>query len=193
MRDASSTTSAPELLLQSEVAELLRYSEATVTRLRLAGKLAYYKGRPVLIERADLELYVASMKVRRVPKVAKTGASFVIESANTEPRPFKLLTRSEAALAFDRPAATIRNWCLFGKIPYLPGRPATIDEADIVAYLTDRQRTREMRTGPAPGSLEFVQAQRQKVLAKMRHRLRVVALRRRMPCILKNAKRLKGV
>lgn len=188
---AFDSTNSHELLLQSEVASLLRCSESTVKRLRLSRKLAYYNLRPVLISRTALEQFVAAAKVRRVLRITKDRKSFSVEPMNGRPGPFKLLTRSEAAEVFGRPAATIRNWCLFGKIPYMAWRPAVIDEADIVTYLAERERMREVRAEPPPGSPEAIRALRQEADAKMRHRLRVVSLRRRMPFILANAKRLK--
>lgn len=51
-----------KLLTQAEVAERLRCSEDKVKRLRLAGKLRYLPGRPVLIDEADLESYLEVAK-----------------------------------------------------------------------------------------------------------------------------------
>ena len=46
------------MLLEVEVAELLRCSTTKVKRLRLSGKLAYVPGRPVLIAETDLDDYI---------------------------------------------------------------------------------------------------------------------------------------
>ena len=46
------------LLTEIEVAETLRCSTSKVKRLRLAGKLAYLPGRPVLIREDDLNAYL---------------------------------------------------------------------------------------------------------------------------------------
>lgn len=189
LRRNSNAAGTSDLLLQSEVERLLRRSRATVTRLRQSGKLAYYKGRPNLIARADLERYVASIKIRRISKKTKTGTQLSIAHVNGKPGPFKLLTRPEAARAFGRSVVTIRSWCLRGKIAYVPGRPGVVDEGDIVAYLAERQRKREMRAGPAPGSPEFDRAEKEKAFVRMRQRLRIVSLRRRMPGILERARR----
>ena len=53
-----------KLLLESEVAQILRCSTEKVKRLRLSGKLAYQPGRPVLVDEADLLAYLESAKVR---------------------------------------------------------------------------------------------------------------------------------
>ena len=50
------------LLLESEVATLLRCSREKVKRLRLSGKLKYAPGRPVLIDEADLKVYLDEIK-----------------------------------------------------------------------------------------------------------------------------------
>lgn len=47
-----------ELLLQSEVAEILRVSDRTVARLRAEGKLPFLPGRPVRIRQTDLMKYI---------------------------------------------------------------------------------------------------------------------------------------
>ena len=52
----------PKLLIEPEVAEILRCSPATVARLRKAGKLPYIPGRPVLIDEADLLAYIEKKK-----------------------------------------------------------------------------------------------------------------------------------
>jgi excisionase family DNA binding protein len=55
-------TGTPKLLTEPEVAEILRCSTRTVARLREAGKLPYIPGRPVLIDEADLLVYIESVK-----------------------------------------------------------------------------------------------------------------------------------
>jgi hypothetical protein len=61
----------PKLLLEAEAAALLRRSCSHVKRLRLEGKLGYYWRRPVIIDEKDLEIFVASAKVRRVLREVK--------------------------------------------------------------------------------------------------------------------------
>jgi len=56
-----------EFLTEPEAAKLLRCSTSKVKRLRLAGKLTYVAGRPVLISSADLKTYLDSIKVHAVP------------------------------------------------------------------------------------------------------------------------------
>lgn len=58
------------LLTQKEVAVILRKSESVVARLRASGKLAYIPGRPVLIDRADLEAYLDAERTIAAAKVA---------------------------------------------------------------------------------------------------------------------------
>lgn len=50
------------LLLEIEVAEILRCSPEKVKRLRLRGALAYIPGRPVLVMRSDLDAYIERVK-----------------------------------------------------------------------------------------------------------------------------------
>jgi hypothetical protein len=49
--------SASDLLTEAEVALRLRCSPSKVKRLRLAGKLAYLPGRPVMIREAAVAAY----------------------------------------------------------------------------------------------------------------------------------------
>ncbi|MFB9983046.1 helix-turn-helix domain-containing protein [Mesorhizobium kowhaii] len=58
-------------MTQDEVAERLRCSPSKVKRLRIAGLLAYLPGRPVLIEEADIEKYLESVKRQARPAVSK--------------------------------------------------------------------------------------------------------------------------
>lgn len=55
------------LLTEPEAAERLRCSTSKIKRLRLAGKLPYIAGRPVLIEEVDLDGYLESAKRRAKP------------------------------------------------------------------------------------------------------------------------------
>lgn len=57
------------LLTQKEVADILRKSESAVARLRANGKLAYIPGRPVLIDRVDLEAYLNAERAAAATKV----------------------------------------------------------------------------------------------------------------------------
>ncbi|MET4153830.1 hypothetical protein [Bradyrhizobium sp. RT7b] len=117
-----------DMLLERDAATLLRRSTATVKRLRLARKLGYYKRRPVLISRQQLEQFVATSKLIRVQKLGRPAIDL---AANVEPRPFRLLTIEEASKAFDLPAAEIRIWCATGRLPYLAGATTYVDEADL--------------------------------------------------------------
>ncbi len=56
-----------QFMTEPEVAKLLRCSTSKVKRLRLAGKLAYAAGRPVLISVADLKAYLDGIKVHALP------------------------------------------------------------------------------------------------------------------------------
>jgi excisionase family DNA binding protein len=49
-----------KLITQDEAAKRLGVSSSTVKRLRIDGKLTYIPGRPVLIDEADLEKYIAA-------------------------------------------------------------------------------------------------------------------------------------
>ena len=60
------------LLTELEVAQFLGCSKEKVKRLRLGGKLAYIPGRPVLVDRSDLEDYAASIRRPKKEKKQKT-------------------------------------------------------------------------------------------------------------------------
>lgn len=61
-----------DLLTEREAAERMGWSKQKIQRLRLAGQLPFYPGRPPLIEPADLE----KLKVRRAtPEVTTESAS----------------------------------------------------------------------------------------------------------------------
>lgn len=57
-------------LTETEAAKLLRCTRSKIKELRLAGKLPYLPGPPVLIDEADLTAYVESEK-RMVNGVTK--------------------------------------------------------------------------------------------------------------------------
>ncbi len=50
-------------LLEEEVASILRCSRGKVKQLRLSGRLPYVPGRPVLIDREDLRLFIDNAKI----------------------------------------------------------------------------------------------------------------------------------
>lgn len=52
----------PDLLTDAEAAQVLRVSPRTVARLRTSGQIPYLRGRPALIERADLLAYIERRK-----------------------------------------------------------------------------------------------------------------------------------
>ncbi len=60
-----------KLITQEEAARRLGVSPSTVKRLRISGRLAYIPGRPVLIDEADLEEYVAAKAEADAKKLAK--------------------------------------------------------------------------------------------------------------------------
>ena len=61
------------LLLQSEVAEILRCGDSTVKRLRITGKLAYIPGRPVKIRESELLAFIEATTVRAKPTVTTSA------------------------------------------------------------------------------------------------------------------------
>lgn len=69
-RAMSEDDEQPEFLTESEVAKMLRVSTSAIKRRRLSGKLAYIPGRPLLISRADLAAYLATI---RVPAAASSS------------------------------------------------------------------------------------------------------------------------
>ena len=57
------------LLLESEVAQMLRCSTSKVKRLRLSGKLPFIPGRPVLIKQDDVDEYITAALKKVAPTV----------------------------------------------------------------------------------------------------------------------------
>jgi hypothetical protein len=195
MSDAPAEIRLPKLLLEGEAAALLRRSCGHVKRLRLEGKLGYFRRRPVTIDEKDLEIYVADAKMRRVlrDKRLKTGRkkrakgeseAFEFVSAGASPKPFTLLTIAEAAIKFERTPRQIRYLCLRGRIPYILGRPPLIDEADLVEHFENKRLAALAKIPPVPGTPEFQGLQDRKAEEKMRHRLRVLRVRRQVELIL---------
>ena len=72
-----------KMLLETEVAEILRCSTSKVKRLRLDGKLPYLKGRPVLIRPEDLDAYLTS--ITRTELVAEQVCSPQLSSTKNAP------------------------------------------------------------------------------------------------------------
>lgn len=62
------------LLIEAEVAEILRCSTTKVKRLRLSGQLPFLPGRPVLISTDDLDAYIAATTTRAEQKAVKRVA-----------------------------------------------------------------------------------------------------------------------
>ena len=197
MSDTPTEIRLPKLLLEAEAAALLRRSCSHVTRLRLERKLGYYRSRPVTISQEDLEIFVASKKVRRVLRKVKlkTGRkkrakgeseTFEYVSAGAAPKPFVLLTPAEAASKFGRTRRQIRYLWLRGRIPHILGHPPMIDEADLVEHFENKRLAALAKIPPAPGTPEFKALQDRKDEERMRHRLRVIAVRRRVARIFKD-------
>lgn len=55
------------LLTEIEVAEKLRCSTSKIKRLRMSGELPYLRGRPVLVDEADLIVFIEGRKRRAPP------------------------------------------------------------------------------------------------------------------------------
>lgn len=78
-----------------------------------------------------------------------------------------LLTDAEAAARLGRSAEHVQRLRLNGLLPYLPGRPPLIDEADLLAYVDAKHRAAaEERQPPAPGTPEH-----EEMVAARMHRL----------------------
>jgi len=195
MTDTPAEIRLPKLLLEDEVAALMRRSCGHVKRLRLERKLGYYRGRPLTISQKDLEIYVAGAKVRRVlrDKRLKTGRkkrakgeseAFEYVSASAAPEPFTLLTIAEAAIKFERTPRQIRYLRLRGRIPYILGRPPLIDETDLVEYFENKRLAALAKIPPARGTPEFEALQTRKAWDKGARRLHNRAVKRRVARIL---------
>ncbi|MFZ2160457.1 MAG: hypothetical protein WAV72_30655 [Bradyrhizobium sp.] len=144
-----------------------------------------------MIDEKDLQIYVARAKQRRVLRTERLTAgkrkrakgeseTFEYVSADALPGPFTLLTIVEAAIKFERTARQMRYLCLRGRVPYIPGRPSLIDEADLVEHFEKTRLAALAKMPPGPGTPEFVAAIRKTA----RRRVRVKRLRRefaRMP------------
>ncbi|TIP24263.1 MAG: helix-turn-helix domain-containing protein [Mesorhizobium sp.] len=70
----------PGLLTEAELATKLRCSQSKIKRLRRSGKLAYLRGRPVLIEPAAVDAYLRSIRQEAV-----TPAPKAIQPSTGEP------------------------------------------------------------------------------------------------------------
>lgn len=195
MTDTPAKNRLPKLLLESEAATLLRRSCAHVKRLRLERKLGYLRRRPVTIDEKDLEIYVACAKRRRVQRAKKLkmgrrtrskgeSETFEFVSVGASPKPFTLLTITEAATKFERTARQIRYLCLRGRIPYILGRPPLIDEADLVEHFEKKRLAVLAKIPPPPGTPEFEAAENQKTEKRRLHKLRVKRVRREVARIL---------
>lgn len=77
---------------------------------------------------------------------------------------------AEAAVKFECALREIEYLCYRGHLPYLPGRPALIDEADI------------------PGSPEFEALLRGQIIEKARRKLRAKQIKREVARILAEMK-----
>lgn len=195
MSDAGGKIHLPKLMLEAEAAALLRRSSGHVKRLRLERKLGYIPGKPVTIDKKDLEIYVAWAKRRRVlrDKRLMTGgkkraesesATFEYVSAGASPRPFALITIAEGAIRFERTVRQIRYLCLHGHIPYILGRPSLIDVTDLVEHFEKKRLAVLAKIPPMPGTPEFEAAEKQKAEKRVLHKLRVKRLRREVASIL---------
>ena len=191
MNDTPAEIRLPKLLLEAEAAALLRRSCGHVKRLRLGRKLGYIPGRPITIMQKDLEIYVAWAKQRRVlrDKRLKTSGkkrakgeseAFEYVSAGAAPKPFTLLTIAEAAIKFERTPRQIRYLSLRGRIPYILGRPPLIDEADMAEHFENKRLAALAKIPPVPGTPEYKALQDRKAEEGMRHRLRVIRVRRQV-------------
>jgi hypothetical protein len=74
---------------------------------------------------------------------------------------------------------------MFGKVPFLPGRPARVDEADINDFVFRKEYRADAQTQPEPGSPEFAAREREKLVAEIGELVRVKRLRRRMPRVVR--------
>ena len=195
MSDTVTEIHLSKLLLEAEAAALLRRSCGHVKRLRLDRKLGYLRGRPVTIDEKDLEIYVASAKRQRILRKQKLktrpanrakgqSETFEYVSADAVSAPFTLLTIAEAAIKFERTPRQIRYLCLRGRVPYIVGRPPLIDETDLADYFESKRLAALAKIPPAPGTPEFEALQKRKASDRMRHRLRVKAVRRKVARIL---------
>jgi len=73
-----------QMWMESEAAQLLRCSTSHVRNLRFTRQLGCYPGRSVLSQ-ADLEIYVAAVKIIRV-RMPGTAKGYAVVPADTRPR-----------------------------------------------------------------------------------------------------------
>lgn len=70
----------------------------------------------------------------------------------------KLLTQPEAAKILRCSPYTVARIRKAGKLPYIPGRPVLIDEADLLAYIESKKLAaakRDPEPEPEPGTPEY--------------------------------------
>jgi hypothetical protein len=176
-------TRLPVMLREDEVAQRLRRSPADVKRLRLSGKLGYYRGRPVTIGEDDVESYVTTARVfRRFRGKPKANPSTIRN------KPFQLLTMEEAAVIFECSTSTIKRLRLSGQIPYLPGRPVLIERSDLEVHFENKRLAALAKIPPAPGTPEFKDLQDRKAKERMRRRLWTKEVKRRVARIFADMK-----
>lgn len=72
------------LLTEAEVAERLRCSAAKVKRLRLSGALAFIRGRPVLVDEADLAAYIEGQRATAAERAGTQPGSAEYEAQRHE-------------------------------------------------------------------------------------------------------------
>jgi hypothetical protein len=147
-------TGTPRLLTEPEVAEILRCSPYTVARLRKSGKLPYIPGRPVMIDEADLLVFVGKSP---------------------------LLTEAQAAERLGLKSSQLRWWRDTGRIGSCPIRRAMYREEDIEAYFAakEAERAREAANLIAIEEWYAEQEQRKAELQRQRTEEREQKARRR--------------
>ena len=89
-----------------------------------------------------------------------------------------LLTEAEVAERLRRSKQTVRRLRLGGKLPYLPGRPPRIDEADLIAFIeaekleAARKAERKQRAAKAEAGAGIRAAEERAVKAWQRRMMR---------------------
>lgn len=170
MASDSENLNQPKLLLEREVAPLLRCSVGSVKRLRLENILGYYRGRPVLVSEDQVRELVESCRAvhsqqrkrrkhprRRIETKLPASASWRV-----------LLTQSEAADYCHCSPKTVRYWRINDKIPYVSFGRALFSKSDLDEFLEARRRAAARKT---PGTPEFVAQCEAEVAAAFRLRI----------------------
>lgn len=75
-----------------------------------------------------------------------------------------LLTEAEAAARLRLTVVQLKRLRLTGRIPYIPGRPPRLDEADLAPFIAREKVTRTKPEKPVPNDAEIIALARARII-----------------------------